>query len=291
MTRSELARKRLKRSAHEQAPTAAVEDQVLRRLREAEHVFCFLDYDGTLAPLAPTPEEALPVPGTADLLQKLVAAEGTRVAIVTGRTIADVRRFLDVPGVYYAGVHGLELEFPDGRTRLTRGVGLARAALPTIKRRVEQALAGRPGILIEDKGAALACHYRLASRADAVMARQTLAAVVCAYQRKGVPLMLIHGREVTEVRPAGVDKGEAVRALLATCSDRPLAVYIGDDRTDADAFAALPSDSITIDVGPADESRPAQYSLPGPAEVHRFLQALLACRLTRAAKADRSPRA
>ena len=101
--------------------------------------------------------------------------------------------------------------------------------------------------------------------------------------------MLTYGHEVTEIRPAGVDKGEAVRALLAACNHRPLAVYIGDDRTDSDAFAALPPDSITIDVRPADESGPAHYSLPGPAEVHRFLHALLACRLARMAKPDPSP--
>src|SRR6266446_5392339 len=89
-----------------------VDGAVLRRVSAAAQVFCFLDYDGTLAPLAPTPAEAVPLPGTLELLRQLAQAPGVLVAVVTGRTIVDVRRALEVPGIYYVGLHGLEIRTP-----------------------------------------------------------------------------------------------------------------------------------------------------------------------------------
>ena len=144
-----------------------------------------------------------------------------------------------------------------------------------IRGRLEQSLAGRPGVLIEDKGAALACHYRLASQADAVIVRQTLAAAVDAYQEKGVPLTLTHGHEVTEIRPTGANKGKTVCRLLAAYSPSALAVYIGDDQTDEDAFALLPAESITIRVGSSTVQTVARYRIEDPGEVQRFLGAML----------------
>lgn len=256
-------------------PLAAVEEKLLRRLREAESVFCFFDYDGTLAPIVPTPDQARPLPGTAPLLRDLAGMPDTRVAVVSGRPIADVRRFLDIPGVYYVGLHGLEVCVPGGKNELTEDIALVHAILPEIRRRLQQSLAGRPGVLIEDKGPALACHYRLASQADAVIVRQTLAAAVDAYQEKGGPLALTHGHEVIEIRPTCANKGKTVCRLLAAYSPSALAVYIGDDQTDEDAFALLPAESITIRVGYSTVHTAARYRIEDPGEVHRFLRAML----------------
>ncbi len=249
-----------------------------RRLRDAAHLSCLLDYDGTLAPLAPTPGEAHPLPGTADLLHRLATAPATEVAIITGRTIADVRSLIDVPGVHYVGVHGLEIEWASGKRWLAPGASLMRAALPSIRERLEQALHRRPGIMIEDKGAALACHYRLAAPADAASAQHAVAAIVRTYRRRGVPVTVLRGHAVSEIRPATVNKGQAVRVLLAACVRQSLAIYVGDDETDADAFRALPADALTVQVGAANGSGPARYRLPGPPEVQRFLRWVLACR-------------
>jgi len=195
--------------------------------------------------------------------------------VVSGRPITDVRRFLDIPGVYYVGLHGLEVCAPGEKPELTEDIALVHAILPEIRGRLKQSLAGRPGVLIEDKGAALACHYRLASPADAVIVRQTLAAAVDAYQEKGVPLTLTHGHEVTEIRPTGANKGKTVCRLLAAYSASALAVYIGDDQTDEDAFALLPAESITIQVGSSTVHTVARYRIEDPDEVRRFLEAML----------------
>jgi trehalose-phosphatase len=254
------------------------DSEVASTLARAARVFCFLDYDGTLAPLAPTPDAAAPLPGSATLLRALVEQCAVDLAIVSGRPIADVRRVLEVPGVYYVGVHGAELCAPDGPVHLANGVDAVRPAMSEIRRRLEQTVGTRTGILIEDKGVAVACHYRLASVVDAVAARAAVTAVVEDYQRRGAPITVSDGHAVREIRPAGVDKGTAVYTLLAVYAPDALPVYVGDDRTDEDAFATLASPAITIRVGTASESTHARYRVETPADVQVFLRGVLALR-------------
>lgn len=251
---------------------------LLQRLAAAERVFCFLDYDGTLSPLAPTPDSAAPLAGTAALLRELAALPGFAVALVTGRMIADLRRLLDVPGIYYVGIHGLEIGLPNGTVELSESVAVMRTVLPAIRRHLEQALANRPGVLIEDKGLALACHYRLASRADGAITRDAVTAIAQEYRRRGARISLMHGHEVIEIRSAFANKGKTVCRLLATYSPSALAVYIGDDRTDEDAFKLLPPESVTIRVGPLLTRTAARYHVEGPDEVLQFLRAIMVCR-------------
>jgi trehalose 6-phosphate phosphatase len=265
------------------------EADVLQRIASAHRVGCFLDYDGTLTPLAPTPDAARPLPGTAALLEQLAAAPGMLVAIVTGRTVADMRRFLDVRGVYYVGIHGLETRLPDGTVEMSEGVEVARAVLPSIKQQLQDAIGTRPGILLEDKALALACHYRSASRHNAAAAHQVVARVAETYQRRGVEIAVTHGHEVTEIRPAAANKGKAVCRLLALHGSATLAVYVGDDQTDEDAFRLLPAESITIQVGPATMPTAARYRVAQPANVQRFLYAVRDCR-SNSAQEDERPR-
>jgi trehalose-phosphatase len=260
-----------------------LEQQVLDVLAEAPALFCCLDYDGTLAPIAPTPAAAIPHAGTGDVLAGLASLPATSVAIVSGRPIEEVRAFLNQPGLYYVGIHGLEMRLPTGQTRVAEGTALVRAVLPAIRHQIERAFGGRPGILIEDKGAALACHYRLASAADGVAAREVLAKIVRTYRQRGVPIALATGHEVAEIRPAEVNKGKTVCALLATLTPTPLALYVGDDQTDEDAFKLLPPGSITVRVEAGEISTHARYRLDSPANVHKFLYALLHRREARAA--------
>jgi len=250
-----------------------VEAAVLQRIATAERVFCFLDYDGTLSPLAPTPDAAAPLAGTMALLEELAALPGTQVALVTGRTIADLRRFLNVPGICYVGVHGLEISFPNGSVERSESVAMVRSVLQAIRRQVEKALGGRPGIVIEDKELALACHYRLASHADAASACRAVAAIAQSYQRRGAQIAVTQGHAVVEIRSAFANKGKTVCRLLGAHGPSTLAVYIGDDQTDEDAFRLLPPESVTIHVGSATTTTAARYRLEDPGEVLRFLRA------------------
>ncbi len=256
------------------------ESRVFQRIAGAGRVFCFLDYDGTLSRLASTPDDATPLPGTAALLQELARTPGTQVAVISGRPVNNLRRFLNVPGIFYVGIHGLEIQLPNGEIDLAEGTAMLRSLLPGIKRSLQQSVGTRPGILLEDKGAALACHYRLASAPDAVTARQTVSNLARTYQRRGVRLSLTYGPEVAEIRPAYANKGKTVSALLTVHAPNALPIYIGDDRSDEDAFNQLPPHAVTIRVGNPDQPTRARYRVDDPEEVQRFVRAMLAVRMS-----------
>jgi trehalose 6-phosphate phosphatase len=112
--------------------------EILLVISEAPDLFCFLDYDGTLAPIAPTPSEALPLPGTAKLLRDLAHAPRTEVAVITGRAIDDVRRFIDIADLYYIGIHGLEVRRPGGETQTAPSAAAIRSRMPAIHRQLEE---------------------------------------------------------------------------------------------------------------------------------------------------------
>lgn len=255
--------------------TGTVEHGVLGRVMEAHRVFFFLDYDGTLTSLAPTPEAAVPLRDTAMLLQQLATMPGTYVALVTGRTIANLRNLLNVPHVYYVGVHGVEVSCSARVVEIASEAEAVRAMIPAIKQQLEASLGARLGILIEDKGMALACHYRLAADDDAAAARAAVEAIAASYQRDGLPIATKHGHAVVELLPTGVTKGKACRALLSMHAPSALAIYIGDDATDEDAFTALPSDAITIRVAAAAMPTAARYRVTDPLAVHEFLGQVL----------------
>lgn len=246
-----------------------------RQLAVAPRLFCGLDYDGTLAPIAPTPDLAEPFPGTRPLLERLAARRGVSLAIVTGRAIADVRRFLDLDTAYYVGIHGLELCRPGQAVTDSAAGRRARAILPQLAARLRAEIGAGDGLLLEEKGAALALHYRLAAPAAARRGVAALERQVAELRDAGEKLELLRGHAVVEVRPAGVDKGRALCELLESDAPDALPLYVGDDRTDEDAFAALPAAAVTVRVGPADVVTAARYRLPDPAAVHAFLAQLV----------------
>lgn len=266
-------------------PLSARVDEVLSRLQQAREIFCGLDYDGTLAPIAPRPDAAMPYPGTEALLLALAATNGTRVAIVTGRSIADVGRFLDLAPVYYVGVHGYEVRRPGATVEASRTALQTRQQWPRLATEVARRLAGIAGIFLEDKGVAVAAHYRGVPPADAVRTCAIVEEVGSEHLARGESIEILHGHSVIELRPTGIDKGKTLCELIAADAPGSLALYIGDDRTDEDAFRALPPGSITVRVGPAGSETAADYSVAGPADVHAFLRQLLHARL-----GDTSPR-
>ncbi len=247
---------------------------LLDRLHAAPALFCGLDYDGTLAPIAPTPDAAVPYPGTERLLRKLSATGRVRLAIVTGRSIEDVRGFLDLEDAYYVGIHGLELKRPGEDVTDSAAGRRARAVLPRFVEDLRARIGSREGLLVEEKGAAVALHFRLANDEDKRFGRDAVQQLVDRLCDEGETLDLLDGHEVVEVRPAGVDKGRALCELLASDGKGALPIYIGDDRTDEDAFRALPDSAVTIRVGPEGTETAARYLVPDPKAVHRFLTSL-----------------
>lgn len=211
-----------------------------------------LDYDGTLAPIVSDPAAAVPHADVPALLARLARAHP--VVVVTGRDLAALARLLTGPdgrpvGVRAVGLHGAEwgvLGGPPSPTGLDAHVaelGRMRATVPVSE-----------GVVVEEKGAAFAVHYRLAP--DPAAARAALGRWVAAAPAGLEP---VWGKCVVELRARGVSKGTAVARLAA---ERPdcTPVALGDDVTDEDAFLALGPDAVTIKVGPGPTA--ARFRLP-----------------------------
>lgn len=194
-----------------------------------------LDFDGTLAPIVPRPEDARLIAGAEAPLHALIAGLGL-VGFVSGRGLADLRGRVALPGVGYSGNHGMEIQHPGEDARLLDAVVPWRAAIDAFLAGVDHDAAARDGLRIEDKGATLSVHWRGAP--DPVRAEDALRGP-WARDAGARGLRVTWGRMVMEVRPpVEIDKGTAVRALLDR-SGCTRAVYVGDDRTDADAWRAL----------------------------------------------------
>jgi trehalose 6-phosphate phosphatase len=230
----------------------------------------FLDYDGTLVDIRERPGEARLHPRRRDLLARLTRS--TLVAIVSGRPLDELRRFVGVGGAAYVGNHGMEIRL--GRTVWVHPKAARRA--PMVARTaaaIGARVSGLPGVIVEDKGLTASVHYRLCPP----RARGLLRAVAeKEVGRSRGALVLTQGKMVLEIRPdIGWDKGRGVLKLmdLAGCPASCVPVYIGDDRTDEDAFRALAGRGLTIHVGrrgPTEASR----RFRDVKEVWRFLRAI-----------------
>lgn len=206
--------------------------------REAGALFVGLDFDGTLSPIVQRPEDARLLPAAVVALRRLEARPDTHVAIVSGRGLSDVRDRVGLDGLYYAGNHGLEIEGP-GVRRMHPEAEAAAPLLRSCARSLASALDGEPGVQLEDKGLTLSVHYRRARRAGA--ADRVLEAVS---EACGGSLRTTVGKMVVEIRPAVAwDKGRAVVFLLEVVEGAHAgtvpALFVGDDRTDEDAFRVL----------------------------------------------------
>src|SRR6266571_5191195 len=237
-------------------------------------VAVFLDYDGTLTPIVSQPQDAW----LSDSMQQTLRALAARapVAILSGRDLDDVRRRVNLDGIVYAGSHGFDIAGPRGLRKQVATELLPK--LDMVEKELHEALDGIPGARVERKHFSIAAHYRNV-RENAVPKVERAVGEVTAGHRE---LRRIDGKKVYELLPAiDWDKGKAVIWLLETLGlesrsggIRP--IYIGDDRTDEDAFRALEERGIGILVSEQSQSTAATYSLKDPAEVERFLRALAA---------------
>jgi|DewCreStandDraft_5_1066085.scaffolds.fasta_scaffold00058_66 trehalose 6-phosphate phosphatase len=247
--------------------------ELLEQIGRVRRAFLLLDYDGTLVPIAPTPELARPTPELLHILRRLVSHDRWQVAIVSGRSLRELEGLVPVDGLFYIGAHGAEIRTPTGeRHRLAADD--SREPLEELAQTLEAVLADCPGCLLERKGFSLALHYRQAR--DEVV--QT---ALAHFLRLGEPLVRsgafewLKGKKIFELRPAGVNKGHAVQELLkryARPEEQP--VYVGDDETDEDAFRILRDSGITVLVSPEARPTRAQYRVDSPQEVHRLLELL-----------------
>ncbi|HEV3049722.1 MAG TPA: trehalose-phosphatase [Longimicrobium sp.] len=243
--------------------------------RASGRLALLLDFDGTLAPIVDRPELAAMPERTRRALERLMAMDGVTVAVVSGRGLADVRERADIPGIAYAGNHGMEIEGA-GLHRIHPQAAGARPELEAVAAAIEPALEGIDGAFLEDKGLTLSIHYRLApDHAEEVRE------IVLEAAGGRAALAVTEGKMVIEVRPrVEWHKGRAVLFLLEQMqppADAPV-LYLGDDRTDEDAFRALhgwspAAEGILIAEQPSPDSAASSH-LRDPSEVGTLFEAL-----------------
>ncbi|BCR04280.1 hypothetical protein DESUT3_13490 [Desulfuromonas versatilis] len=260
------------------SPSTAELPSALERLAEIEQRLrgktpaVFLDYDGTLTPIVPRPEDALISEEMRGAVREL--AGRCPVAIVSGRDLQDVRQLAGIGEIFYAGSHGFDIAGPAGRRmELQQGTDYL-PALERAEQELHGLLAGVPGCQVERKKFAIAVHFRRVAEdrvADVERAVEQVLAGNAGLRRTG-------GKMIFELRPdIDWDKGKALCWLLpqlGLAGEGVVPLYIGDDLTDEDALRELRGRGIGILV--RDESRPtaAAYALENPGEVGIFLQRL-----------------
>lgn len=224
----------------------------------------FLDFDGTLVEIAARPDAVIVTDRVRAILTSLEAALPGRVAIVTGRPLAQVAGLLDVPALALSGSHGAEMLWPDGlRVDIAPPAWLA----PTVSR-IADFSEGRTGVLVEEKPFGVAIHYREAPDEERACLRfaESLAF--------SDDIEMLHGKMVVELRMPGADKGAAISAFM---KHAPMAgtipLVFGDDVTDEAAFAmARTLGGHGVLVG---DERPsaARYRLPSVTDTLDWLEA------------------
>lgn len=228
--------------------------------------FAFLfDVDGTLLDIAPTPQAVRIPPTLRHDLDRLSALTGGATALVSGRSLADLDHLFGPLHLAMVGGHGAEIRvWRRGQPEQSNEQPLNE----WIRRQIADIKAAIPEIIVEDKGYSIALHFRLAPQheravLDAVAALDT--------QFAAQQVEVLHGKAVVEIKRAGINKGSGIRTLMAQSpfkSRRP--IFVGDDITDEDAFAAMPEfDGVAISVG--RDVAGVRYRFDDPAAVRRWI--------------------
>jgi trehalose 6-phosphate phosphatase len=229
------------------------------------HWAWFLDVDGTLLDIEADPDLVTADARLLRLLDGLNRNYGGAVALVSGRSLAQLDRIFGAQQLAAAASHGLEQRWPDG-TVLNR----ASAAPKDSARRVIQFAERHAGLVVEQKPFSIGLHYRARPELEG--------AVLDAMEKINAELdngaRLLRGKMVVELLPSVADKGSAIRSFMQACPfEGRLPVFIGDDVTDESGFAVVNEiGGMSIRVGDATGSA-ARWQLRNVADLRAWLQA------------------
>ena len=244
------------------------------QLRSAAESALLLDYDGTLAPFQTDRDRAYPYPEVMPLLERILISGRSKVAIVSGRTIADLRPFLDqLPAVEIWGSHGIEHLSADGVYSQTEiPVETTNALANAVSRLTASGLAHRTEI----KPGGIAVHWRgLSTDATKAVYTATHECLRPLIHHPGLKLLSFEGG--VELRVIHPNKGDAVSAILNRCDPLATVAYLGDDHTDEAAFRVLNPYGLTILVRHEYRATNAQFWLHPPHQLIHFLQTWADC--------------
>jgi trehalose 6-phosphate synthase/phosphatase len=244
--------------------------QVVRQYRGAQRPLLFLDYDGTLVPIALQPQLASPDQELTDLLSRLVSRSPRSVFVISGRERGTLERWLGATGVGLIAEHGawLRENGKDWRQTKPQSSEWKAQVAPIMRTYVTQVA----GSALEEKDCSIAWHYR---RSDPELGAQRAQELIDELTQftANLELQVLEGKKVIEIRTAGVNKGAAAGAL-ALEYEPDFVLALGDDQTDEDLFRSLPASAYTVHIGTPFTS--ARFNLNEQSDVRPLLRALLA---------------
>jgi trehalose 6-phosphate phosphatase len=239
-------------------------DSIAPQLRQSERIALFLDFDGTLVPIAPRPEQVRLNPSTRRTLARLARRPRVNVTIISGRRRCELLEHIGVRNVLYLGLYGWER---DGGPELSRAAYLA---LRRANQMLHEKLAAFPGVWVEDKQSSLSIHLAAARPAVKLRARRQVPGLLRRF--RGALRLLVNIRDLEVVPYCVPDKGAALRQSLAGEFSNAFPLYFGDDYSDEPAFVAV-RHGLPVIVGNRTPTR-ARFRLRGPEEVADALSRL-----------------
>ena len=254
-------------------PVPLEKGQLVAAFNQAQSRLIMLDYDGTLAPFAALPQSAVPSPDLIKLLERVVQDERSTVALISGRSRADLQRwFAGIPNLWIAAEHGATLWSPISRRWEQPHHDTSDEWKKSVYPILEHFVARTPGSFIEEKEYSLVWHYRMADPEFGEWLANDLVANLD-HMLAESPVKAVKGQKTVEVKSLWANKGQVYSRLLLSDTVPDFIMAAGDDVTDEDLFARLPESAWTIKVG-RNESR-AKYYLPGPDEMVALIGQLI----------------
>ncbi len=232
--------------------------------RTSQDFALFLDFDGTLVDIVERPDAVVVDPAVPSILTRLQERLGGALAIISGRPIAFLDQRFAPHRFDMAGLHGLEHRIAG---RLSRCDPREHPQLRDMARRLSEAVALKPGVLIEDKGCSVAIHWRLAPQEKDF----ALALAHAALEALGGDYRVQHGKAVAEILPSAAGKGKVIESFLQHPpyeGRRP--IFVGDDLTDENGFKAVNAlGGLSVRIGAGETV--ARVRLGTPADLRHSL--------------------
>jgi trehalose 6-phosphate phosphatase len=250
--------------------------KILIKIQRSDQVWLFLDYDGTLADFAPTPDDVDPDSDLITLLQTLSLHPKIKITIISGRRLSHIEKLVPISGIWLAGSYGLEIRTPAGALLHRSNYEKIRPELQLVKPEWKKLIKGHTDFYLEDKGWSLALHARFAddNLTDEIL---SIARSVAGYVCSEDIFQLLGGDKFLEVAPKEADKGKTVAYLLTLQPEKKwLPIYIGDDDKDTRAFPVVQSfGGLAGCVCSSQRTPKADFYLKSPQETRDWLRNLL----------------
>ncbi|HUS99408.1 MAG TPA: trehalose-phosphatase, partial [Candidatus Thermoplasmatota archaeon] len=174
--------------------------RIYKKFQKSEHIFLFLDYDGTLVPFKDTPTQVATPKEIKKVIKQLIKSPKVKVIIATGRQLHDIKKLMNVKGVSFIALHGLDIETADGMKFCWKLATQARLLIKVIKKDMQKKLIDEKGAFLEDKELTIVFHYRLLAKNRIHALRETFKKIVHTRDSHNI-LEIINGAKIIEARP------------------------------------------------------------------------------------------